>query len=77
MASKRNVRTSGRHSLPVFAWGADRDAALAKARDAGCVLGLWFQLAQQRAKFHRGFSAWLNEVHEKYRARFGVARQSI
>jgi hypothetical protein len=56
-----------------FLWEGDRDRALADVRRGGCALGLWFRLAQQREKGHQEFSAWLREVHAKYRARFGSA----
>jgi hypothetical protein len=56
-----------------FLWEGDRDRALTEARRSGCALDLWFRLAEQRAKSHQEFSAWLKEVHAKYRARFGNA----
>jgi hypothetical protein len=76
MGSKTNVLARGGDALLVFLWGADRDAALAAARDAGCVLGLWFKIAQQREKHPQDFATWLMSVHRNCRARFGVARLS-
>jgi hypothetical protein len=48
-----------------FLWEGDRDRALTEARRSGCALDLWFRLAEQRAKSHQEFSAWLKEVHGK------------
>ena len=76
MGSKRNVLERSADSLLVFLWGADRDAALGAARDAGCVLGLWFKIAQQREQHSQDFSKWLKSVHQQCRARFGVTRLS-
>ena len=76
MDSKRNVLARGGDSLLVFLWGADRNAALGAARDAGCVLGLWFKIAQQRERHAQGFATWLKSVHRECRARFGVTRLS-
>ena len=56
-----------------FLWEGYRDRALAEARGGGCALDLWFRLAQQRATYHREFSAWLRDVHAKYQVRFGKA----
>ena len=60
-------------NMPALFWEADRDAALAEARNGGCPLSLWFTLAQQREMRHREFLAWLNDVHAKFRTRFGKA----
>jgi len=76
MGSKKDGLARGGDSLLVFLWGADRDATLAAARDAGCVLELWFKIAQQREKHPQDFATWLKSVHQNCRARFGVARLS-
>ena len=57
MRSNRNT--------PALFWEADRDAALAEARNGGCALSLWFTLAQQREKRWQELSAWLKDVHAK------------
>jgi hypothetical protein len=62
-----------RSKSDTFLWEGDRDRALAEARRSGCALDLWFSLAEQRAKYHQEFSAWLKDVHAKHRARFGRA----
>ena len=56
-----------------FLWEGDRDRSLAEARRGGCALGLWFRLAEQRARSQQEFSGWLKDVHAKYRACFGKA----
>ncbi|HJY76811.1 MAG TPA: hypothetical protein VKE95_09270 [Burkholderiales bacterium] len=60
-----------------FLWEGDRDRALAEARRGGCALDLWFKLAEQRARYHQEFSAWLRDVHARHRARFGKAAAQL
>jgi hypothetical protein len=55
----------------IFCWDGDRNAALVEARRSGCVLGLWFRLAQVRERRRSEFAAWLQRMHAKYASRFG------
>jgi hypothetical protein len=57
----------------VFFWEGDRNVSLAEARRSGCALGLWFKLAEARAKYGQEFAAWLKDVHARYAMRFGRA----
>jgi hypothetical protein len=52
-------------------WKGDSDTTLADARKSGCVLSLWFQLAQAREQRRAEFASWLQKMHAKYGARFG------
>ena len=54
-------------------WKGDKDVALTDARKSGCVLSLWFKLAQIREQRRSEFAHWLQQTHARYAARFGKA----